>query len=204
VGDAPTRPAPTGAVIPLERIQQAIYLMRGQKVVLSSDLAVLYQVQPRALVQAVKRNRERFPDDFMFQLTSREWVALKSQTVISNAPGRGGRRTAPYAFTQEGVAMLSGVLNSARAIAVNVQIMRAFVRLRELLATHADLARTLAEMESKYDGQFRVVFDALGQLMVPPALPAKPPIGFNSEARKAKADAKKTLHAIRRTRAVKR
>ena len=168
--------------IPLERIDRAIVLIRGHKVMLSNDLAVLYGVEPRALVQAVKRNSERFPDDFMFQLSKEEFDDLKSQNVISSAGGWGGaRRAAPYAFTEQGVAMLSSVLRSPRAVAVNVEIMRAFVRLRQMLASHADLARKLDNLEKKYDAQFRIVFDAIRQLMLPSEKPSRRRIGFHVE-----------------------
>src|SRR5215813_12876124 len=153
-------------VVPLERIEKAIFFLRGHKVMLSTHLAELYEVEPRALVQAVKRNIERFPPDFMFQLSKVEFENLKSQIVTSNWGGL--RRAAPYAFTEQGVAMLSSVLNSRRAVQVNIEIMRAFVRLREIMATHKDLVRRLNEMEKKYDAQFRVVFDAIRELMAPP------------------------------------
>jgi hypothetical protein len=153
------------ALIPLEVIEQRILLIRGQKVMLSTDLAELYQVEPRVLVQAVKRNIARFPQDFMFQLTEEEFSNLKSQIVISSWGGL--RRARPYAFTEQGVAMLSSVLNSERAIKVNIEIMRAFVRLRKMLASHADLARKLDALEKKYDAQFKVVFDAIRQMMTP-------------------------------------
>jgi hypothetical protein len=167
------------ALVPAH-IDRKILLLRGERVMLDADLAALYGVATRELVQAVKRNRARFPADFMFQLTPDEHARLRSQTVISNLGSkRGGRRTAPYAFTEQGVAMLSSVLRSARAVQVNVEIMRAFVRLRELLSTHADLARKLAGLEKKYDAQFRVVFDAIRELMAPPAKPRRP-IGFRS------------------------
>ena len=142
---------------------------------LSTHLAELYEVEPRALVQAVKRNIERFPPDFMFQLSKVEFENLKSQIVTSNWGGL--RRAAPYAFTEQGVAMLSSVLNSRRAVQVNIEIMRAFVRLREIMATHKDLVRRLNEMERKYDAQFRVVFDAIRELMTPPES-KKRKIGF--------------------------
>jgi hypothetical protein len=161
--------------IPPERIEQQILLMRGQKVILSTELAQLYGVAPRALVQAVKRNRERFPDDFMFQLTRHEFANLKSQFVTSSWGGV--RRAAPYAFTEQGVAMLSSVLRSERAVQVNIAIMRAFVKLREMLASHRDLSRRLDEMEEKYDEQFKVVFDAIRELMQPPERPRRR-IGF--------------------------
>jgi hypothetical protein len=142
---------------------------------LSIELANLYQVEPRALIQAIKRNLNRFPSDFMFQLTAEEWENLKSQFVISSW---GGVRTPPYAFTEQGVAMLSSVLNSDRAVQVNIEIMRAFVRLRQLLASNADLARKLETLEKKYDAQFKVVFDAIRQLMSPPDKPRRE-IGFH-------------------------
>ena len=160
-----------------ERIERRIFMLRGHKVMLSTDLADLYEVEPRALVQAVKRNIERFPDDFMFQLTAREFENLKSQIVTSSWGGL--RRAAPYAFTEQGVAMLSSVLRSRRAVMVNVEIMRTFVRLRQMLVAHADLARKLAVLEKKYDAQFKIVFDAIRELMTPPA-GKKRPIGFAS------------------------
>ncbi len=181
------------SVIPMERIDHAIYLIRGQKVMLDADLALLYGVPTKSLNLAVKRNLERFPDDFMFRLTAEEFGRLRFQNETSNQDSdsddaslryqsgtsntRGGRRTPPYAFTEQGVAMLSGLLNSPRAIAVNIEIMRAFVRLRRLLAENADLSRKLAALERKNDQQFKVVFDAIRQLMAPPATPARK-IGF--------------------------
>ena len=164
------------AVVLLERIESHIVLMRGQKVMLSTHLAELYEVEPRVLVQAVKRNITRFPEDFMFQLSTEEFADLKSQFVISSWGG--SRRAAPYAFTEQGVAMLSSVLRSGRAIHVNVEIMRAFVRLRQMLASNADLARKLATLEKKYDAQFKIVFDAIRELMAPPEPKKKRPIGF--------------------------
>jgi len=161
--------------IPVEHIEENIYLIRGHKVMLSTHLAGLYGVEARALVQAVKRNIERFPADFMFQLSEKEFADLKSQIVISSWGG--SRRARPYAFTEQGVAMLSSVLRSKRAVQANVQIMRAFVRLRRLLATHADLARRLDILEQKYDSQFRVVFDAIRALMREDEKP-KRKIGF--------------------------
>ena len=144
---------------------------------LSMHLAELYDVEPRVLVQAIKRNIERFPEDFMFQLRAAEFANLKSQIVTSSWGGL--RRATPYAFTEQGVAMLSSVLRSKRAVMVNVEIMRAFVRLRQILGAHADLARKLAALERKYDSQFKAVFDAIRELMTPP--PAKKrPIGFGS------------------------
>ena len=167
------------AIIPAQRIESAIYLVRGHKVMLSTHLAALYGVEARVLVQAVKRNLERFPKDFMFQLTRTEFANLKSQFVISSWGGL--RRAAPYAFTEQGVAMLSSVLKSQRAVQVNIEIMRAFVRLRQMIATHADLARRLDDLEKKYDAQFRVVFDAIRELMAPPPEPSRKRIGFHSE-----------------------
>lgn len=159
------------------RIASQIYLIRGEKVMLDSDLAALYEVETKALNQAVKRNPDRFPGDFMFQLTRDEFASLRSQIVTSNP--RGGRRTLPYAFTEQGVAMLSSVLNSKRAIEVNVQIMRTFVRLRRMLASNEDLARKLNALENKYDQQFKVVFDAIRQLMGPTDPPKRRQIGFS-------------------------
>lgn len=149
-----------------EGIETRIFHVRGQKVMLSTHLAELYGVEPRALVQAVKRNRARFPGDFMFQLSPGEFAGLKSQFVTSSWGGL--RRAAPYAFTEQGVAMLSGVLRSPRAVAVNVEIMRAFVRLRRMLEQSAELARRLDDLEQRYDAQFKVVFDAIRELMAPP------------------------------------
>jgi len=148
---------------------------------IDSDLAALYRVTTSALNRAVKRNLERFPDDFMFQLTSEESDSLRCQTGISNEQ-RGGRRYLPYAFTEQGVAMLSSVLRGERAVQVNIAIMRAFVRLRQLLSTNADLTRKLEEMEKKYDGQFKVVFDALRQLMSSPTAKPRREIGFHTLA----------------------
>ncbi len=164
------------SVVPSRIIAEAILWIRGHRIILDEDLAALYSVETRALIQAVKRNPTRFPVDFMFQLTRSEFSRLRSQFVISN--GSGGRRHRPYAFTEEGVAMLSSVLRSRRAVQVNVEIMRAFVRLRRLLASHQQLARKLGVLEKKYDTQFRVVFEAIRQLMVVEASP-KRRIGFD-------------------------
>lgn len=163
-----------------ERIAHSILLLRGQKVLLDADLAELYGVPTKVLVQAVKRNLERFPVDFMFQLSEVEFAALRSQTVTSNA-GRGGRRYAPYVFTEQGVAMLSSVLSSPQAIAVNIEVMRAFVRLREVLAGNKELAAKLGELERKLKGHDQAIagiLDAIRQLMAPPPAPKKRPIGF--------------------------
>jgi len=170
------------SMVPAERIERSILLIRGHKVMLDSDLASLYGVETKKLVQAVKRNLDRFPEDFMFQLTDEEFAVLRSQFVTSNEPaGRGGRRYPPYAFTEQGVAMLSSVLRSPRAVAVNIEIMRAFVRLRRMLASHAELARKLDALEGKYDAQFKVVFDAIRELMQPPkATTKRRPIGFHA------------------------
>jgi hypothetical protein len=157
------------------RIEARILVIRGERVMLSTHLAELYGVAPRVLVQAVKRNASRFPDDFMFQLSSEEFNNLKSQIVTSSWGGL--RRATPYAFTEQGVAMLSSVLNSERAVQVNVEIMRTFVRLRRILASHKDLARKLEELEQKYDAQFKGVFDTIRQLMVP-AAKTRRSIGF--------------------------
>jgi len=159
-------------------IEGRIFLLRGQRVMLSPHLAELYGIQVKVLVQAVKRNQQRFPADFLFQLTDKEFQILKSQFVTSRWGGM--RRAIPYAFTEQGVAMLSSVLRSPRAIAVNIEIMRAFVQLRRMLDSNAELSRKLAELERKYDGQFKVVFEAIRQLMAPPAAAAQR-IGFRRE-----------------------
>jgi hypothetical protein len=161
-------------------IAGSIVFLRGQKVLLDEDLALLYGVTTKALNQAVRRNQERFPADFTFQLTASEVEILRSQTVTSRSWG--GRRTAPYAFTEQGVAMLSSVLRSRRAVLVNVEIMRAFVRLRRMLDSDDGLGRKLDELERRYDTQFKVVFDAIRELMAPPARPRKR-IGFLGEPR---------------------
>ncbi len=153
------------------RILSAIHRIRGQRVMLDASIAELYQVETRALVQAVTRNPARFPDDFMFQLTAAEHATLKSRSVISNT--RGGRRTRPYAFTEQGVAMLSSVLRSRRAVDVNVEIMRAFVRVREMLAGRTDLVRRLDALEKRYDQQFQSVFDAIRALVTEQAKPRR-------------------------------
>jgi len=172
---------PDNSLIPLERIEKAILLIRGQKVMLDRDLAALYGVPTGVLNQAVKRNRQRFPDDFMFQLSAKEMEKWKSQIVISNLAAKMALRKRPYAFTEQGVAMLSSVLRSSRAIQVNIAIMRAFVRLRQLLATHKDLARKLEQLEHKlgeHDQKFQVVFEAIRQLMEPPPEKPKGHFGF--------------------------
>ena len=195
------RSEPHGALVPMERVERSILLLRGQKVMLDADLAELYGVEPRVLLQAVKRNVERFPADFAFQLTPKETAILRSQIVTSSSgeaeksqeaarvqpilrsqfviSSWGGRRHRPYAFTEQGIAMLSSVLRSERAVRVNIAIMRAFVRLRQVLATHEDLARKLASLERKYDASFKVVFDAIRDLMDRPVEPPRRRIGFD-------------------------
>ena len=163
-------------LIPIERIENKILLLRGQKVMLDRDLAELYGIRTMVLNQAVTRNSDRFPEDFMFQLTSEEFESLISQIVISK--GRGGTRKLPYVFTEQGVAMLSSVLRSPRAVQVNIMIMRAFVKMRELIASHKDLAARLDEMEKKYDHQFNYVFEAIRELIIPPQQKKKGDFGF--------------------------
>jgi len=158
-------------IIPVERIASQIYLIRGEKVMLDSDLAKLYQVETKNLNKAVQRNPRRFPGDCMFQLSPEEFEALRFQ--IGTAKGRGGRRTPPYAFTEQGVAMLSSVLHSDRAADVNLAIIRAFVKLREILATHKDLARKVEQ----HDHQIAILFDRVQKILAPPN-PPKHPIGY--------------------------
>ncbi len=160
-----------------DRIESLIYIIREERVMLDQDLAALYEVETKALVQAVQRNIGRFPPDFMFQLSFQEFTALRSQIVTSK--GRGGRRTAPYAFTEHGVAMLSSVLRSERAVEINIEIIRAFVKLRQLVASNAELTGRLNRLEQNYDAQFKVVFDAIRQLMSEAThVPPKRRIGF--------------------------
>ena len=188
-----------------ENLASLVLAIRGEKVLLDADLADLYGVEARALNQAVARNRNRFPDDFMFQLTSEEWERMRSQTVTSSGAkggrssqtvmsshpvagltsqivmsnGRGGRRTLPYAFTEQGIAMLSSVLRSQRAVEVNIAIMRTFVQLRRLMDSNRDLAHRIDALEARYDEQFSQVFDAIKQLIAEDKTrKAKPPIGF--------------------------
>jgi len=163
-------------LIPVERVERHILLIRSHKVMLDSDLAALYEVETKVLNRAVQRNRDRFPEDFMFQLTPDEFSNLRCQFGTSSYWG--GRRHRPYAFTEQGVAMLSSVLNSPRAVQVNIEIMRTFVKLRQMLASHEDLARKLAALEKKYDAQFKVVFDAIRRLMTPQEPPKHRQIGF--------------------------
>jgi hypothetical protein len=159
-----------------ENIPQRILTIRGHRVMLDVDLAELYDVPTKSLNQAIRRNMDRFPEDFMFQLTEAEFAGLRSQFVTSKKK-RGGRRYMPYVFTEQGVAMLSGVLNSDRAVQVNIAIMRAFVRMRETMASHRELAQRLNTLEKTYDAHFRVVFDAIRALMEPPKRPRRR-IGF--------------------------
>ena len=165
----------------LRQVERRILFLRGQNVILDFDLAELYGVETRALKQAVRRNRDRFPTDFMFELTASETKTLVSQTVIPTRGKLGG--AVPMAFTEEGVAMLSSVLRSRRAVQVNIAITRAFVCLREMRMSNSDLARKLRALEGKYDAQFKIVFDAIRELMEgPPASPRRQ-IGFHSQAR---------------------
>ena len=163
--------------VPRERILLAIHLIRGHKVMLDADLAALYEVETKVLTRAYRRNQERFPEDFAFQLSPAEFNILRRQSGTSSSWG--GRRYPPYAFTEQGVAMLSSVLRSKRAVDVNIEIMRAFVHLRRLLATHEDLANKLDELEKRYDRQFGVVFEAIRELMAP--APRTPTIGFEAK-----------------------
>lgn len=175
-------------IIPSETIEKKILLIRNHKVMLDFHLAELYGVPTKYLNLAVKRNLDRFPEDFMFQLTESELKVvsrnLRFQFETSSSK-HGGRRYLPYAFTEQGVAMLSSALRSKRAVQVNIEIMRAFVKLREILASHKELARKLDELEKKYDAQFKIIFDAIRELMKPPEKP-KSPIGFRVEEAKKK------------------
>ena len=163
-------------LIPIERIENKILLLRGQKVMLDRDLAELYQLPVKVLNQAVTRNSARFPEDFMFVLTDQEFENLRSQIVTANWEMV---RFPPRAFTEQGVAMLSSVLRSPRAVQVNIMIMRAFVKMRELIATHKDLAARLDELEKKYDHQFNYVFEAIRELIIPPEPKKKGKFGFD-------------------------
>ena len=165
----------SGHIIPSERIEGRIFYLRAVKVMLSPDLAELYEIPVKVLNQSVRRNSDRFPEDFMFQLTHEEYAILKSQFVTSSWGGM--RRARPYAFTEQGIAMLSSVLRSPRAVRVNIEIMRAFVKLRQLLASNSALANKLSDLERRYDKQFRIVFSAIRELMTTPPTPTKP-IGF--------------------------
>ena len=160
-------------------IERRILIVRGEKVLLDSDLADLYGVETKVLIQAVKRNLKRFPNDFMFQISVKEHANLKSQFVTSSS-GYGGRRYLPYVFTEYGALMLANILRNERAVQVSIEIVRAFVQLRKILATNKDLARKLEELEQKYDKQFKVVFDAVRALMNPPE-PRRGKIGFQTK-----------------------
>lgn len=168
----------TAVLIPQEKIENKIFLIRGKKVMLDADLARLYGVATKRLNEQVKRNRKRFPEDFMFQLTKEEQNELVA--ICDRLEKLKHSSSFPYAFTEQGVAMLSSVLNSERAILVNIQIMRAFTKLREMLLTHADLRRKIEAMEKKYDHQFKIVFDAIRQLLEPSEKP-KRQIGFHTD-----------------------
>ena len=168
-------------LIPTERIEQAIFLIRGQKVILDDDLSRLYGVTTKRLNEQVKRNRQRFPDDFMFQLNLQEVRGLRSHFATLNSGSGRHRKYLPYAFTEHGAIMAANVLNSQRAIEASVYVVRAFVRLRNLIASNKDLAKRLDELEKKYDSQFKVVFDAIRELMSPIEPPPKPRrIGFRT------------------------
>lgn len=185
----------TSGLVPTESVEESIHLVRGLRVMLDSDLAELYGVPTGHLNRAVLRNKERFPEDFMFQLSVDEYENLKCQIGIAK-PTWGGRKSPPYAFTQEGIAMLSGVLRSRRAVEMNIAIMRAFVRLRALLASHRELDRKVADLEKKYDKQFKAVFDAIRQLLTKPPAPKRREMGFH--ARIEGDDEKKTSSRKRR------
>lgn len=170
------------SIVPIERIEKKIFLIRNQKIMLNSDIAKPYGTETKILNKAVSRNQDRFPKDFMFQLTSEEWSSLKFHSGTSKK-GRGGRRFLPYAFTEQGIAMLSSVLNSKRAIQINIQIMRAFVKLREILSTHKELAQKLKKLELKidsHDQQIQAIFEVINQLLTTPEKP-KRKIGFTIE-----------------------
>jgi len=169
----------TNSIVPIERIQQCIYLIRKHKVMFDADLAKLYGVQTKVLVRAVNRNIERFPSDFMFQLTKAERENFLRCQFGTSKRGRGGRRYLPYVFTEQGVAMLSSVLRSRRAIEVNIAIMRTFVKLREILASNEILRRKIESMERKYDEQFKAVFEVLQKMLAEPKKP-KEPFGFHN------------------------
>jgi hypothetical protein len=179
-------------IIPTDRIEKSIYLIRGQKVILDKDLAAIYSVPTFRFNEAVKRNKDRFPEDFMFQLTNAETKILISQNAMSK-PGQGGRRTLPYAFTEHGAVMAANILKSPIAVQMSVIVVRAFVKMREMLIEQRDLAKKLSDLEQKYDHQFKIVFDAIRALMEPPEKPKKK-IGFEvkeSEAAYGKSAKKK-------------
>ena len=178
------KPKEPVAAVPMEKIEHSIYLVRGQKVILAADLAELYGVVTWRLNEQVKRNKDRFPSDLMFQLTYQEVRGLTSQFARSK-PERGGRRTLPYAFTEHGAIMVAMVLNSPRAVDMSVHVVRAFVRLREMLATHKELAQKLAELEHKLEGHDQAIhnlFETIRRLINPPD-PQSPRIGFRASLR---------------------
>lgn len=174
-----------GAIVPSTLISSKIYLIRATRVMLDLDLASLYGVSTSHVNRAVVRNRDRFPPDFMLRLNSREASGLRCQTGISKCESRGGRRFLPYAFTEQGVAMLSSVLRSPRAVRVNIAIMRAFAQLRWQLATHEELRKKIEQMERRYDAKFEMVFSAIKQMLEPPVKP-KPSIGFHGPLQRTK------------------
>jgi hypothetical protein len=177
------------SIVPGAFISSRIYAVRGTRVMFDADLASLYGVSTSSLNRAVLRNLERFPEDFMFRLKPRETLGLTCQSGISNHQQRGGRRYLPYAFTEQGVAMLSSVLRSERAVRVNVAIMRAFVQVRRAIATHEELRKKIEQMERRYDGKFEIVFSAIKQMLEPPGR-LQGDIGFHAPARHAKTPGK--------------
>jgi len=164
-------------IVPVQSILNKIYYFRGVNVMFDRDLAELYGVETKRLKEQVKRNIDRFPDDFMFELTKEEFEVLRSQNATSKMEGRGGIRYLPYAFTEHGVLMLSNVLNSEKAVKVSIQVIRVFTKLRQMLSTHEDLKKKIEEMENRYDHQFRIIFDAIKQLIEEDLKP-KRDIGF--------------------------
>ncbi|HLN96958.1 MAG TPA: ORF6N domain-containing protein [Pyrinomonadaceae bacterium] len=168
--------------VPIERVEQAILLIRGEKVILDSDLALLYGVTTARLNEQVKRNQDRFPADFAFRLTKQEFTNLISQFATSSSK-HGGRRRVPLVFTEHGAIMAANILNSKRAVQASVQVVRAFIRLRQMMVSNVELARNLSELERKYDAQFKVVFNAIRKLMTPPE-PRRKQIGFAKTTKK--------------------
>ena len=185
------------AIVPTALISQKIFFVRGTRVMLDADLARLYGVATKNLNKAVKRNATRFPDDFMFRLSPKDLESLRFQSGTSNS-SRGGRRYAPYAFTEQGVAMLSSVLRSSRAVQVNVAIMRTFVRLREMLTTHEELRRKIDAMEKHYDARFQAIFDTIRQMLETP-IPAKKRIGFHAQPELSAKSAKPATSSLNNT-----
>ena len=161
--------------VSIAAIESLIHEVRGFRIILDEDIAMLYQVETRQLVRAVQRNRERFPDDFMFRLSEEEFGDMRSD--LGRVGQHGGRRKLPYAFTEHGVVMLPGILRSERAVQANVLVIRAFVRMRTVITAHRELAARVDDLEAKYDSQFSIVFDAIRQLMIPP-VPPRNPVGF--------------------------